>query len=155
MTPNRERVWVGLFVVIAVVVLSGTAIAIWGGLGASGVPHRTYFKFSGGVQSGTPVRYGGMRVGVVKSVRIDPGDSTRIEVDLVVDPGTPLKTDSVARLSSLGPLSDSYVEISTGTEHAALVPPGGVLNSTESVGLVQLGDTIQSLCPQIQKAMVR
>jgi phospholipid/cholesterol/gamma-HCH transport system substrate-binding protein len=94
-----------------------------------------------------------MRVGAVKGVRIDPGDSTRIEVDLVVDPGTPLKVDSVAKLSSLGPLSDSYIEISTGTERAALVPPGGIINSIESVGLAQLGDTIQSLVPQIQSTL--
>jgi phospholipid/cholesterol/gamma-HCH transport system substrate-binding protein len=153
MTPNRERVWVGLFVVIAVAVLSGTAVAVWGGLAPSGVSHRAYLKFSGGVEPGTPVRYGGMRVGTVKGVRIDPGDSTRIEIDLVVDPDTPIKTDSVARLSSLGPLSDSYIEISTGTANAPLVPPGGVLNSIESVGLAQLGDTIQSLVPQIEDAL--
>src|SRR5258706_15433523 len=108
MTPNRERVWVGLFVVIAVVVLSGTAIAIWGGLGASGVSHRTYFKFSGGVQAGTPVRYGGMRGGTVRQVRIDPSDSTRIEVDLVVDRVVPLKVESVAKLATLAPLRDNY-----------------------------------------------
>ena len=36
MTPNRERVWVGLFVVIAVAVLSGTAVAVWGGAGPFG-----------------------------------------------------------------------------------------------------------------------
>lgn len=153
MTANRERVWVGLFVVVAVVVLSVTAVAVWGGMGRSGVPHRTYFKFSGGVQPGTPVRYGGMRAGIVKGVRIDPNDSTRIEVDLVVEPEIPLKTDSVARLASLGPLSDSYVEISTGSEHAALVPPGSVLDSTESVGIAQLGDTIQSLLPQVHMAL--
>src|SRR5438132_6431233 len=153
MTPNRERVWVGLFVVIAVTVLSGTAVAVWGGVGRSGVSHHAYFKFSGGVQPGTAVRYGGMRVGTVQRVRIDPGDSTRIEVDLNVDPGTPLKTDSVARLSSLSPLSDNYIEISTGTDHAALLPPGGVLSSTESVGIAQLGDTIQSLIPQFQDVM--
>ena len=51
----------------------------------SGVSHHAYFKFSGGVQPGTAVRYGGMRVGTVQRVRIDPGDSTRIEVDLNVD----------------------------------------------------------------------
>ena len=153
MTPNRERVWVGLFVVIAVTVLAGTTVAVWGGLGRSGVSHRAYFKFSGGVEPGTAVRYGGMRVGAVSGVRVDPGDSTRIEIDLVVDPGTPLKTDSVARISTLGPLSDSYIEISTGTESAALAPPGGVLNSVESVGLAQLGDTIQSLVPQIRDAL--
>jgi phospholipid/cholesterol/gamma-HCH transport system substrate-binding protein len=155
MTPNRERVWVGLFVVIAATVLSGTAVAVWGGVGRSGVSHQVYFKFSGGVQPGTAVRYGGMRVGSVQRVRIDPGDSTRIEVDLIVDPGTPLKTDSVARLSSLSPLSDSYIEISTGTEQAALVPPGGVLNSAESVGIAQLGDTIQSLIPQVQDTLTK
>src|SRR2546429_8476470 len=96
MTPNRERVWVGLFVVIAVAVLSVTAVAVWGGLGRSGISHRAYFKFSGGVEPGTPVRYGGMRGGTVKGVRIDPGDSTRNEGGLVGDPGTPLKTDSIA-----------------------------------------------------------
>src|SRR6267378_1565380 len=153
MAPNRERVWVGLFVVIAAAVLSGTAVAVWGGMGRSGVPHHLYFKFSGGVQPGTAVRYGGLKVGTVQRVRIDPGDSTRIEVDLVVDPGTPLKTDSVAKLSSLSPLSDNYIEISTGTEQAALVPPGSVLNSTESVGIAQVGDAIQSLVPQIQETL--
>ena len=153
MTPNRERVWVGLFVVVAVTVLSVTAVAVWGGASRSGVPHRTYFKYSGGIQAGTPVRYGGLRIGTVKDVRIDPSDSTRIEVDLVVDPGAPLKTDSVAKLASLGPLSDNYIEISTGTDGAGLLPPGAVLNSAESIGFAQLGDTIQSLLPQIHEAL--
>jgi phospholipid/cholesterol/gamma-HCH transport system substrate-binding protein len=149
MAPNRERVWVGLFVVIAAGVLTVTALAVWGGVRRSGVSHPTFFKFSGGVQPGAAVRYAGMRVGAVRGVRIDPTDSTRIEVDLVVDQGTPLKTDSVARLSSLSPLSDSYIEISTGSADAPLLPPDGVLNSTESVGLAQLADTIQSLIPQV------
>jgi hypothetical protein len=63
MTPNRERVWVGLFVVIALAVLIRHSCCRLGGMGRNGVSHRTYFKFSGGVQAGTPVRYGGMRVG--------------------------------------------------------------------------------------------
>jgi len=153
MSPNRERVWVGLFVVIAVAVLSFTAIAVWGGLGSSGVAHRTYFKFSGGVQPGTSVRYGGMRVGTVRQVRIDPGDSSRIEVEFVVDRATPLKIDSVAKLASLGPLSDNYVEVSAGTPGAAPLPPDGVLRSTESAGLAQLGEIVQNLVPQINDAL--
>src|SRR5262245_6050317 len=153
MTPNRERVWVGLFVIIAVVVLAVTAVAVWGGIGRGGVSHRAYFKFSGGVQRGTPVRYGGMRVGAVREVRIDPGDSTRIEVDMLIDNDTPIKTDSVAKLASLGPLSENYIEVSTGTAQAPLLSPGSILNSTESVGFAQLGDTIQSLVPQIQTAL--
>src|SRR5262249_6031648 len=124
-----------------------------GGIGRAGVPHRVYFKFSGGVQSGTAVRYGGLRVGSVRRVQIDPNDSTRIEVDFAVDPGTPLKTDSIARLSSLGPLSDYYVEISTGSANAALSPPDSVLNSVESIGLAQMGDSIQTLLPEVQNTL--
>src|SRR5215471_27999 len=153
MTPTRERVWVGIFVVIASALLAVTAVAVWGGIGRTGISHRVYFKFSGGVQPGTAVRYGGLRVGSVRRVQIDPNDSTRIEVNFAVDPGTPLKTDSVARLSSLGPLSDYYVEISTGSPQASLAPPDTVLNSVESVGLVQMGDTIQILIPQVKETL--
>lgn len=153
MTPNRERVMVGAFVVVAATVLAVTTVAVWGGLGRSGVPHRMYLKFSGGVQPGTAVRYGGLRVGSVQSVRVDPQDSTRIEMDLIVDRDAPIKTDSVARLSSLGLLSDYYIEISTGTPGAALAPAGAVLQSAETTALTQLGDTIQDVVPQIHQAL--
>ena len=153
MEPNRERVWVGLFVVVAIAVLSATAVAVWGGFSRNGVSYRAYFKFSGGVQAGTAVRYGGLRVGTVRRVQVDPGNSSRIEVELVVNPGTPIKTDSIARPSSLGPLSDNYIEISTGTQQAALAPPGGVLNSAEPFGLAQIGDTVQDLIPQIERVL--
>jgi phospholipid/cholesterol/gamma-HCH transport system substrate-binding protein len=153
MTANRERMLVGLFVVIAAAVLSVTAVAVWGGMGRSGIAHRLYLKFSGGVQAGTAVRYGGLRVGTVQSVRVDPGDSTRIQVDILVDRDAPIKTDSVARLSSLGLLSDYYVEISTGTPQAPMAAPGSVLRSEETTSLVNIGNTIDSMVPQINAAL--
>jgi phospholipid/cholesterol/gamma-HCH transport system substrate-binding protein len=153
MQPNRERVWVGLFVVIAVTVLSVTAVAVWGGLRRTGVSYRTYFKFSGGVQPGTAVRYGGLRVGTVQRVQVDSGNSSRIEVEFVVEPGTPIKTDSVARPSTLGPLSDNYIEITTGTPDGALAPPGGIVLSAEPFGLAQIGDVVQDLVPQFERVL--
>src|SRR5205814_6022892 len=149
MTPNRERVMVGLFVVIAAAVLAVTTVAVWGGMGRSGISHRLYLKFSGGIQPGTPVRYGGLRVGTVQSVRVDPGDSTRIEVNITVDHDAPIKSDSVARLSSLGLLSDYYVEISTGTPQSPMAAPGSVLRSEETTGLANIGNTIDAIVPQV------
>lgn len=119
----RERTLVGLFVLIAVGMLIGTMLVISGGVGISTVAHRAYFKFAGGVQPGAPVRYGGLTVGKVTRVRVDPGNSTRIEIDVAVDHDAPLKTDSVAKISTLGPLTDNYIEIATGTQHAPLAPP--------------------------------
>src|SRR5205085_1436537 len=82
--------------------LFGTMIVISGGMGGATVLHRAYFKFAGGVQPGAPVRYGGMLVGKVRRVRVDPGNSTRIEIELTVNRDAPLKTDSVAKISTPG-----------------------------------------------------
>ena len=65
----------------------------------------------------------------------------------------PLKTDSVAKISTLGPLTDNYIEISTGSEQAALTPPGSVLLSAEAFGLPQSGDAAQAMMPDLQKAL--
>ena len=149
----RERTLVGLFVLIAGALLVGTMAAISGGFGTSTVAHRTYFKFAGGVQPGAPVRYGGLTVGKVTRVRVDPANSTRIEIDFNVDRETPLKTDSVAKISTLSPLSDNYIEIGTGSQQSALAAPGTALPSVEAFGLPQLGDAAQQMMPDVHNAL--
>jgi phospholipid/cholesterol/gamma-HCH transport system substrate-binding protein len=153
MEAMRERTLVGLFVLIAGGLLLGTMIVISGGMGVATVTHRAYFKFAGGVQPGAPVRFGGMLVGKVQRVRVDPGNSTRIEIEVTVNRDAPLKTDSVAKISTLGPLTDNYIEITTGSEQAALTQPGSVLQSAEAFGLPQLGDAAQAMLPDVQKAV--
>lgn len=153
MEATRERTLVGLFVLIAGGLLLGSMIVISGGLVGATVPHRAYFKFAGGVQPGAPVRYGGMTVGKVQRVRVDPANSTRIEIDITVSRDAPIKTDSVAKISTLGPLSDNYIEISTGSEQAALAPADSVLPSAEAFGLPQLGEAVQAMLPDFQRAL--
>jgi phospholipid/cholesterol/gamma-HCH transport system substrate-binding protein len=153
MEAARERTLVGLFVLIAGGLLLGTTVVLSGGLGGATVSHRAYFKFAGGVQPGAPVRYGGMTVGKVRRVRVDPGNSTRIEIEFTVNRDAPLKTDSVAKISTLGPLTDNYIEISTGSEHGALLNPGSALASAEAFGLPQLGDAAQAMMPDVKAAI--
>jgi len=153
METNRERTLVGLFVLIAGGLLFGTLRALSGGVGNPAVPHRTYFKFAGGVQPGAPVRFGGLAVGRVTRVRVDPANSTRIEIAIAVARDAPLKTDSVAKITALGPLTDNYLEISTGSENAPRAPPGSILQSIEAFGLPQLSDAAQSMVPEFQKAL--
>jgi phospholipid/cholesterol/gamma-HCH transport system substrate-binding protein len=153
MEAMRERTLVGMFVLVAGGLLLGAAILLSGGFGGATALHRAYFKFAGGVQPGAPARYGGMTVGKVQRVRVDPGNSTRIEIELLVNRDAPVKIDSVAKISTLGPLTDNYIEISTGSLQAALAPPGSTLLSQEAFGLPQLGDAAQALLPDIQKAV--
>jgi phospholipid/cholesterol/gamma-HCH transport system substrate-binding protein len=88
-----------------------------------------------------------MNAGKVKRVRVDPQDSTRIEIDFTVRPDIPVKMDSVASIASLGALSDNFLEVSTGEKNAALAAPGSELRSAETVGLGDLGEMIGNLVP--------
>lgn len=155
MEATRERMLVGLVVLVAAGLLFGTVLAISGGMGSAGVRHHASFKYAGGVQPGAPVRFGGLAVGKVDGVRLDPANSTRIEIDFFVDRATPVKTDSIATITTLGPLSDNYIEITTGSERAALIQPGDEMHSVETFGLPQIGEAVQAMLPDVQRAMLK
>ena len=138
---------------VAAALLIGTILAVSGTFSSGGIPHRTYFKSAGGLLPGAMVRYGGMDAGKVDTVRVDPNDTTRIEIDFRVKPNIPVKTDSVAKISALGALSDNYVEIGTGTKDGQLAPPGSELKSAETLGIADLGDMIGSLTPIAKDVM--
>ena len=147
MKSKREEALVGLFVCIAAALLIGTVLAVAGTFSSGGTPYHTYFKSAGGLLPGAKVRYAGMDAGKVKTVRIDPGDSTRIEIDFTVQHDIPVKTDSIAKIAALGALSDNFVEVGTGTKGAPLAPAGSELKSAETLGIGDLGDMIGSLEP--------
>jgi phospholipid/cholesterol/gamma-HCH transport system substrate-binding protein len=153
MNSTREQALVGIFVLVAAALLIGTILAVSGTFSSGGVPHHTYFKSAGGLLPGAMVRYGGMDAGKVDTVRVDPNDTTRIEIDFRVKPNIPVKTDSVAKISALGALSDNYVEIGTGTKDGQLAPPGSELKSAETLGIADLGDMIGSLTPLAKDVM--
>jgi phospholipid/cholesterol/gamma-HCH transport system substrate-binding protein len=94
-----------------------------------------------------------MKAGSVQGVRVDPGDSTRIEVDFKVAPDIPLKTDSVAKITSLGLLGDDYLELTTGTRQAAAAAPGSVVKSAESLSYSDIGDMVGDLEPQVRQVL--
>ena len=153
MNSKREQTAVGFFVLVAAALLIGTILAVSGTFSSGGVAHHTYFKSAGGLIPGAEVRYGGMKAGKVEAVRVDPKDSTRIEIDFSVQRDIPVKTDSIAKISSLGALSDNYLEIGTGTKGGQLAAPGSELKSVETLGIGDLGDMIGSLTPVANQVM--
>ncbi len=147
MNNKREQALVGLFVLVAAALLIGTVLVVSGTFSTSGVPLHTYFKSAGGLIPGALVRYGGMKAGVVEAVGVDPKDSTRIEIDFRVRPDIPVKTDSIAKITAIGALSDNYVEIGTGTKGGLRAAPGSELKSTESLSIDDIANMIGGLSP--------
>lgn len=153
MKSKSEQALVGIFVIVATALLIGTVLAVSGTFSRGGLHYHTYFKSAGGLLPGGTVRYAGMKAGKVDKVQVDPKDSTRIEIDFSVDQHIPVKTNSVAKISSLGALADNYVEVGTGTKDAPLAPSGSELTSASSVSISDLSEMIGNLTPVAQKVL--
>lgn len=148
MDTKREQALVGLFVLVAAALLAGTLFALSGAFRRHTVAYRAYFPYAGGLEPGATVRYaGGPRVGRVETLRIDPQDPRRLEIRFSVDPDLPVKTDSVAKILSLSPLGENYLDISPGNAQASRAPAGAVLPSVPYVGFNELTAQLNSLGP--------
>jgi len=124
------------------------------------VSYRTYLRYAGGLEPGADVLFGGIKVGNVTAVRPDSRDPTRIEILMDVKIGTPLNTNSVAKLGSVTLVTSPVISISTGSNDAARLPPGGVIASQESISLddtqrkiVVLADSAHTLMDSAQQDM--
>lgn len=151
MSSKKEQAWVGLFVLVAAGLLVATVFALTGLFDRGGVTYRTHFQFAAGLEPGATVRIGGMKSGRVERVLIDDTSSpARIEVTFRVRPGSPVKTDSVAKVSTISLLSDTYLEVGLGTPGSPPAPEGAVLPSKEFFGFDQLSETLSALSPQVE-----
>ena len=153
MAQKGEEIKVGALAVVATVLFL-SALAFVGGvnlLRKKQVTYTTYFKFAGGLEPGTFVRFGGLKVGAVQSAEIDPQDSTRIRVRLLVAAGTPVRVNSRARISTLGFLGENYVEISPGTRDVARLEPNGEIAALEIVQLAEVFNNVNNITVNANK----
>src|SRR4029453_10283957 len=82
---------VGIFVVVSLLVLGATGYFVRTSQNVRGqTVYAPRFRSAGGIGAGTPVLFGGIRVGQVTAVRPAPADPTQIQVLFAVRPGAPL-----------------------------------------------------------------
>jgi phospholipid/cholesterol/gamma-HCH transport system substrate-binding protein len=154
MEARREQALVGLFVIVAAVVLVATVFGITGAFGHTAKSFHAFFPFAGGLEVGSTVRYaGGPKVGRVSKLEIDPHDPGRIEITLDVHADLPVKTDSHVRIMSMSPLGDNHLEIVPGSPQASLAQNGATLPSDKYLDLNAITERINDLAPEAQKLL--
>jgi phospholipid/cholesterol/gamma-HCH transport system substrate-binding protein len=149
---HSEEVKVGAFVLAAIFLLVLSLVLV-GGMNVFQKPVSTYTmrtKFAGGMETGAPVRYAGIRVGRVERASLDSKDPTRAVVVFSVDPETPIRADSTAQVSSLGLLGEYYVEISPGTLEGERLPSGSEIPTKESMEWTELVNRFGAATEEVQ-----
>ncbi|WP_321488591.1 MlaD family protein [uncultured Hyphomonas sp.] len=113
---------IGAFVILAT--LAVAAFVLWLGQSQFQRDYKAYdIVFEGPVslEDGSAVRYIGIKVGEVSTVRIDRADPSKVRARIRIDRETPVKTDSTASIQLAGITGVTFVQISAGSPTARLL----------------------------------
>ena len=134
MPTKSELAWselkVGVLVVIALAILTGIVVLVLGVENPFAARYTlyTYLPNIGGLRSDSPVMLDGVTVGSIDSYQFAEMDKgIRIKMRIQKSYQDRIRTDSIAKLRSLGLLGDKYIEINQGSAS------GRVLHEGESV----------------------
>jgi phospholipid/cholesterol/gamma-HCH transport system substrate-binding protein len=124
----------GLIVLIGVVVLAILFVPL------RPMGHRlvvkAYFTNAMGLRAGAPVRFAGVDIGSVKSVRAKPEvKNSPVEVVMVLNPPYELKipNDSAVSLETAGILGETFVDIDAASATGPPIGPNAVLKAKPTV----------------------
>jgi phospholipid/cholesterol/gamma-HCH transport system substrate-binding protein len=86
-----------------------------------------------GLEVGSPVKYLGIRIGVIDDLWIDPDDVSRVVVKVALNPGTPIKSDAKADIATIGITGLKMLEIRGGSRESELIAPGDTIPPGSSI----------------------
>jgi phospholipid/cholesterol/gamma-HCH transport system substrate-binding protein len=131
METKASHIAVGAFVLV--LLFAALGFVIWVGHFSQSVLMTDYYiRFSGsvaGLDVNSNVLFGGIPVGHVTSVEVDPKDSSLARVDIAVKSDTPIHTDSEATLAMQGITGGVLIEITRGSALAARQKPDTEIRS--------------------------
>lgn len=125
MNNRTSYILVGLFVLGLATTFIMTIL--WLGSGSAGTRFNTYLVLTtdsvGGLSRDGVVKYRGVDVGHVRSIRLDPADTERVRLELDIQEGTPIKQDTVATLDVHGLTGLAYINLEGGSRESPPLPP--------------------------------
>lgn len=134
METRAKHITVGIFVLV--VLLSIAGFCLWAANVQTKDQYTRYFtRFSGSVAQlrvDSSVLFGGIPVGRVLDVRIDPDNSELARVDMAIRNGTPIRKDSEASMELQGIAGGVALQISRGSRSAEMLKPSDEIRSVTS-----------------------
>jgi phospholipid/cholesterol/gamma-HCH transport system substrate-binding protein len=156
MEYRSSEIKAGIFIVFSVMVFIAFLVVIAGMDAWSDKDiYRARFKYVGGIEKGSVVRYAGLEVGRVIDLQVPPDQDTRVEIKLELTRGVPIRTDSKAFLTTIGLMGAYYIEISAGSDDAPPLPPGSLLKSDDVAGFAQMSGSMDAATEEATELLRR
>lgn len=144
MNPERRReLRVGLFVALALVLLSALVVVLGDeqNLFTPKARYTVHFRDVSGLRAGSSVHLNGVQVGRIESIVLPTDTGERLlEVRIAIDRRYTqrVRLDSLARIKTLGLLGDKFLEITSGSPTSVEVPIHGEIRAAEATNVDRL-----------------
>ena len=117
METHARYILIGLFVIVTS--LAGFGFVYWlhatGGLGERTIYRVRFENTVSGLRTGAAVSFNGIRVGEVTNLQLNPGNPGQVFVTIAIDTGTPVRSDTQARIDVQGLMGSPSIALSGGS----------------------------------------
>ena len=139
MRDKQLELGVGLFVLLGLAAVVYLTVKLGAGslVGTDTYPLEARFANTGGLNKGSTVVLGGVTVGRVEGIRLDPTDYSAI-VDMSILRDVRLPADTMASIRTSGLIGDKFVALAPGAEDSFLRPSERIVMTESAVELESL-----------------
>lgn len=136
---KRLELGVGLFMLAGLAAVVYLTVKLGAGalVGSDTYPLEARFSNTGGLSKGGTVVLGGVTVGRVEEIRLDPSDYSAI-VEMSVLRDVRLPADTMASIKTSGLIGDKFVALAPGAEEDFLEPSDRIVMTESAVELESL-----------------
>ena len=146
------EVKVGLFVLLALGILTYLVFRSGDFYMKPGYTVRFVFSFVQGIDGGTPVKLAGVTVGEVKEIHVvrNPKGETQVELGAWIAQGVYIEDDAKAVIKTLGMLGEKYIEIIPGTPGNKTIGNGSTVIGKSPFAIEDIAEGTRQLIAQLQ-----
>ncbi len=156
---TKMELKLGIFVFVALIIFVISILSISGVRTlTSGYQVDFMFHFINGVKKGAPVRFAGLDVGEVKTIKYffdDKESKTKIRVTCWVDTGVKIPLDSSIWINTLGLLGEKYIEIMPGVDYERCLQADGEITGEDPVAMNDVFKSAKNIVDSVDTGVNR
>ena len=152
MATRAQKIRLGLFMMMSVVILIGGAVTLIG-INVWNVKSKYFVRYTAsisGLDVGSSVKMRGVRVGQVESISVN---MDYVQVNFTTMPATKIRSDVTANAVASGITGLKFIELSGGTRGAELIKPNSSKSQVKAGEATSLTGKAADVAEMIQAAV--